>query len=114
MLRATSQFTIAPGRPTPEPATAPETTCVVESGKPTCDEARMTDAATVSEPKPCGGGTSTTFVPSVLMMRQPPTYVPRAIAVAQLAITHVGTSKLSPPAIVPLEMSASEITPIVF
>jgi CorA-like Mg2+ transporter protein len=28
MLRATSQLTTAPGRPTPDPATAPETTCV--------------------------------------------------------------------------------------
>ncbi len=32
MLRATFQLTWAPGRPTPEPQTAPETTCVVESG----------------------------------------------------------------------------------
>jgi hypothetical protein len=32
----------------------------------------MTVAATVSDPKPCGGRTSTTLVPSVLMMRQPP------------------------------------------
>jgi hypothetical protein len=45
---------------------------VVESGKPTCEEARMTVAATVSDPNPCGGRTSTTLVPSVLMMRQPP------------------------------------------
>ena len=72
MLPATRQLTAAPGRPTPEPATAPDTTCVVESGKPTCEDARITDAATVSEPKPCGGRTSTTLVPSVLMMRQPP------------------------------------------
>jgi len=32
MLRITIQLTLAPGRPTPEPATAPETTCVVDSG----------------------------------------------------------------------------------
>ncbi len=53
------------------PRPAPETTCVVESGKPTCEEA-ITVAATASEPKPCGGRTSTTFGPSVLMIRQPP------------------------------------------
>jgi hypothetical protein len=29
---ATAQLTAAPGRPTPEPVTAPETTCVVERG----------------------------------------------------------------------------------
>ena len=32
----------------------------------------MTVAATSSEEKPCGGRTSVTFVPSVLMIRQPP------------------------------------------
>ena len=32
MLRITFQLTWAPGRPTPEPVTAPETTCVVDSG----------------------------------------------------------------------------------
>jgi len=31
-----------------------------------------TVAAIASEPKPCGGRTSTTLVPSVLMIRQPP------------------------------------------
>ena len=72
MLRATSQLTCAPGRPTPEPVTAPETTCVVDSGYPTCEDARITVAATASDPKPCGGRTSTTFVPSVFMIRQPP------------------------------------------
>src|SRR3954447_7483992 len=114
MLRATRQLTTAPGRATPEPATAPETTWVVESGKPTCEEARMTDAATVSDPKPWGGRTSTTLVPRVLMIRQPPQYVPNAMAVAQLMTTHSGTRKLGPPAIVPLAINASEITPIVF
>ena len=29
---ATAQLTTAPGRPTPEPVTAPDTTWVVESG----------------------------------------------------------------------------------
>src|SRR4051794_41871439 len=72
MLRATSQLTTAPGRPTPDPATAPETTCVVESGKPTCEEARMTEAATVSDPKPCGGRASTPFVAGGLLMGPAP------------------------------------------
>src|SRR4051794_41519702 len=114
MLRAPSQLTPAPGRPPPEPATAPDTTCVVESGKPTCEDARITEAATVSEPKPCGGRTSTTRVPSVLMIPPPPPYVPSAIASAQLTLTHVGTAKFSPPPIEPFAIRASEITPTVF
>jgi hypothetical protein len=32
MRPATDQLTAAPGRPTPDPVTAPETTCVVDSG----------------------------------------------------------------------------------
>ena len=75
----------------------------------------MTDAATVSEPNPCGGRTSTTLVPSVLMIRQPPAVGPerdRRRAARRRPIS--GTSKPSPPAIEPLAISASEITPIVF
>src|SRR5215213_8721983 len=102
MRRATAQSTEAPGRPTPEPVTAPETTWVVDSGNPKCDEARMTVAATSSEEKPCGGRTSVTLVPSVLMIRQPPAYVPRAIAAPQANTTHFGTLKSSPPDRLPL------------
>src|SRR3954451_22461265 len=74
----------------------------------------MTDEATVSDPKPWGGRTSTTLVPSVLMMRQPPANVPSAIVVAQQRTTHSGTWKPGPLESVPLAIRASEMTPIVF
>src|SRR4051794_41883981 len=109
MLRATSQFTIAPGRPTPEPATAPETTCVVESGKPTCEEARMTEAATVSDPKPCGGRASTTFVASVLLMGPPPAEGAGAVAAAAEVTTHPRTREPPPPGVEPVAVSAREV-----
>src|SRR4051794_15626763 len=74
----------------------------------------MTDEATVSDPNPWGGRTSTTLVPSVLMMRQPPVKVPSAIVLAQQMTTHSGTWKPGPLEIEPLAIRASEITPIVF
>ena len=46
------------------------------------------------------------------MMRQPPAYVPSAIAVAAEITTHVGTSKLSALTKFPLAISASVITPM--
>ena len=52
-------------------------------------------------------------LPIVLMMRQPPAYVPSAMAVAAEITTQSGTWKSSA-AIVPLATSASVITPIVF
>src|SRR3954470_14278557 len=103
MRRATAQSTEAPGRPTPEPVTAPLTTWVVDNGKPKCEEARITVAATSSEEKPCGGRTSVTLVPSVLMIRQPPAKVPSAIATPHETMTHVGTVKSAPPERLPLE-----------
>mgnify|MGYP000347796399 CR=1 FL=1 len=51
---------------------APDATWVVESGKPKCDDVRMTVAAEVSEEKPCGGVMSVRRVPIVRMIRQPP------------------------------------------
>src|SRR5207247_1374197 len=52
-------------------------------------------------------------VPMVRMMRQPPTQVPAAIALAALTTTHVGTSS-SLGLRLPLATSARKITPIVF
>src|SRR4051794_17575069 len=101
MRRATAQSTRAAGRPTPEPVTAPETTCVVESGYPKCEETRITVAATSSDAKPWGGRTSVTFVPSVLMIRQPPAYVPSAIASPHETTTQVGTLNAAPPVMLP-------------
>src|SRR5687768_17020773 len=51
-------------------------------------------------------------VPSVLMIRQPPAYVPAAIANAALAITHSGGS--APASRWPPATSASAMIPIVF
>ena len=60
------------GGPAPAPKIAPVATWVVDSAKPRCDEARMTVAALVSAAKPCGVWISLTRLPSVWMIRQPP------------------------------------------
>src|SRR3712207_7256374 len=45
--------------------------------------------------KPCAGSILMIRLPIVRMIRQPPEYVPSAIAVAEETITHVGTSNPS-------------------
>ena len=52
--------------------TPPDVTCVVDSGKPACEAARMITALDVSAVKPCGGSISVMRCPSVRMIRQPP------------------------------------------
>ena len=66
-----------------------------------------------SAEKPCGDSTVVIRLPIVLMMRQPPVAVPRAIAVAQMSLTHSGTVKWTALRW-PVEIKASAITPIVF
>ena len=52
-------------------------------------------------------------LPIVLMIRQPPLAVPSAIDSAQPSLTQSGTEKFVA-LMLPLAISASEITPIVF
>ena len=62
----------APGLPTPEPRIEPVATWVVDSAKPRWLDARMTAAEEDSAAIPCGGAMSTSPLPSVRMIRQPP------------------------------------------
>src|ERR1051325_7238193 len=91
MLPATPQRTADRSLAAPAPMIAPEITCVVDSGKPTCDADRITAAPAPWAEKPCAGSIFMMRLPIVRMIRQPPTYVPSAIAVAADTITHVGT-----------------------
>jgi hypothetical protein len=92
--------------------TEPDATWVVDSANPRCVDARIVAAVDVSAAKPCAGFTSVRPVPRVLMMRQPPMYVPSAIAMAHVTITHPCTS--SPELCMPAATSVSVMTPIVF
>ena len=62
---------------------------------------------------PRGGSSFAIRVPSVRMIRQPPTYVPIPIASAALTITHIGGRSKSGSRC-PVETSASAMIPIVF
>ena len=66
------QRTFDPRRPSPEPMTDPEATCVVDRANPRALEARMVAAVEVSAENPCAGLTSVRPLPRVRMMRQPP------------------------------------------
>src|SRR5213592_324360 len=70
-------------------------------------------AVDVCAAKPCGGSSLAIRCPSVRMIRHPPAYVPRAMAVAELALTQSGTVNGSA-ARCPDTISARAITPIVF
>src|SRR3954447_1392226 len=95
MLPATPQRTAEKRLAAPAPMIPPLMTCVVDSGKPACEAARMTAAPDPWAAKPCAGSILMMRVPMVRMIRQPPEYVPAAIAAAEDTITQVGTSKLS-------------------
>src|SRR5207248_728435 len=93
MLPATPQRTADRRRAAPAPITPPLMTWVVEIGKPKCDTARITAA-----PPPCAANPWAAFmflmrVPVVLMILQPPAYVPSPIAAAAEAITQRGTCR---------------------
>src|SRR3954453_3190373 len=94
MLPATPQRTAETRLAAPAPMTPPEITCVVESGKPACEAARITPAPEPCATKPWAESILMIRVPIVRMMRQPPVYVPAAMAVAALTTTQVGTSGL--------------------
>ena len=90
MFPATPQRTAWKPRTAPAPSTDPEIVCVVETGKPKCAVPQRIDAHAVCAANPCAGSIFAMRWPSVLMIRQPPAYVPAAIASAEAAITHVG------------------------
>lgn len=88
MRAAVDQRTEPGSLPTPEPRMEPEATCVVDRPKPRWDDARIAMVDDVSAAKPCGASMSTMPLPIVRMMRQPPEYVPRPIAMPARAMTH--------------------------
>ena len=73
----TPQWMEASFLPSPAPTTATGVTCVVDSGKPRCDETRIVAAALNSALNPCGDWMSvmrvpTVRVPTVRVIRHPP------------------------------------------
>src|SRR3954471_9984460 len=70
-------------RAAPTPMMAAEMLCVVETGIPRSEAAKMTVAELASAAKPLIGCSFTILWPRVLMIRQPPTAVPEAITRAQ-------------------------------
>src|SRR3954447_9308097 len=112
MLPATPQRTAESRFAAPAPMIAPDMTCVVDSGKPTCEADRMTAAPAPWAAKPWAGSILMIFEPIVLTIRQPPKYVPSAIALAEETTTHVGMSALG--SMFPLATSARKMIPIVF
>src|SRR4051795_11024671 len=73
MLPATPQRTADSRLAAPEPITAPEMVWVVESGKPTCEAARITAAPAPWAAKPWAESILWIRLPIVRMIRQPPT-----------------------------------------
>ena len=73
MLPATPQRTADRRLAAPAPMIAPEITCVVDSGKPTCEADRIAAAAVVCDAKPWAGSILMIRLPIVRMIRHPPT-----------------------------------------
>src|SRR3954452_9982213 len=95
MLPATPQRTAETRLPAPAPITPPLITCVVESGNPKCEEARITAAPAPWAENPCAASILMMRVPIVLMILHPPKYVPREIALAAEITTQKGTPAFS-------------------
>jgi hypothetical protein len=93
MLPQTPQRTADNRLAAPEPMIEPEVTCVVDSGYPALEAARMAVASAAGAAKPWATSISMILVPAVLMIRHPPTNVPSAIAVAEAMTTQSGTQK---------------------
>src|SRR5690606_12571246 len=70
----------------PTPMIAEEMLWVVETGMPSAEAPRITEAALVSAAKPWIGCSLTSLWPRVLMMRQPPAAVPAAITRAHVIL----------------------------
>src|SRR3954447_17413556 len=113
MLPATPQRTADRRLAAPAPMTPPEMTCVVDSGNPRWVAVNTTAAPAPEAENPCAGSILMMRLPTVRMMRQPPTYVPAAIALAEQTTTQVGTWK-SVDEMSPWAMRASVMMPMVF
>ena len=85
---------------------------LVANGNLSADAERITAEPTPWAAKPCAGSILMIRLPIVRMIRQPPTYVPSAIAVAADTITQFGTSSLGET--FPLAIRARKMMPIVF
>src|SRR3954471_14494150 len=112
MFPATPQRTAERRLAAPAPMMPPEITWVVERGKPTCEAERMTAAPAPWAANPCAGSILMMRLPIVRMMRQPPTYVPAAIALAALTTTQVGMESVG--CRFPFATRARKTMPIVF
>ncbi|MNJ52065.1 hypothetical protein D3C77_473840 [compost metagenome] len=95
MRPATPHFTAENRFAEPTPKIADVIACVVLTGKWNSVAPKITEAADKSAAKPLTGSILNIFVPIVLIIFQPPTDVPSAIAVAAATLTHKGTSILS-------------------
>src|SRR3989338_237922 len=88
---ATVHLTDPKPRVTPTPTIPPVIVCVVDTGTPRAVAPKRVAAAAASAQKPPAGLSSVIFIPIVLMIRQPPAMVPRAMARWQIKATHRGT-----------------------
>src|SRR5918995_5927871 len=96
MDRATPQRTADSRRVAPTPITDDVMMCVVDTGIAYAYAVvSITELATVWAVKPCAGVSWMIRRPSVRMIRQPPAYVPSAIAAAADSTTHSGTRNVS-------------------
>ena len=84
---ATPQRTALTRLAVPTPMIEPDTTCVVLTGRCRSVAVKMTVDELRSAAKPEIGSSLKILPPIVLMMRQPPTAVPQAIAVAASTLT---------------------------
>src|SRR5664280_3384537 len=96
----------------PTPTIDPVATCVVESGRPMCDDVKITADDAICAAKPCCGVRFVNPLPIVRMIRQPPIMVPSPIAIAHEATTHHGVEASARN--VPLAINAKVTTPMVF
>jgi hypothetical protein len=96
----------------PVPITDPEATWVVERANPRWVDARIVAVVAASAANPRPGSISVSPLPRARMMRQPPVYVPIAIAGAQTTITQ--SPGPVPAFCEPAAMRVRVITPMVF
>src|SRR5699024_222228 len=95
----------------PTPRIDEDTTCVVDNGKCNEDATKIVNAEDKSAAAPLAGRIFIMLPPTVLMIFQPPTAVPRPIAAAQATLTHNSISVVDCRL---AEISAIVIIPIAF
>src|SRR3569833_4552512 len=91
MLLETLQRTADALRAAPTPMIAPVMVCVVDTGKPSQVAPNKVSEPPASAQKPCIGVSRVLYEPIVFTLRQPPSYVPSAIATWQEITTQNGT-----------------------